>query len=107
MSAVGTARLFVRIGSAADGTSIQTSGATLVATFANDGIEAVLLGGGDDEIVLRDGTISVAAIDAAAGSDTLAYTDPRGGWGLGRPASRSTSATARRQVWLASTASRT
>jgi Ca2+-binding RTX toxin-like protein len=81
MSAVGTARLFVRIGSAADGTAIQTSGATLVATFANDGIEAVLLGGGDDEIVLRDGTISVAAIDAAAGSDTLAYTDPRGGWG--------------------------
>ena len=81
MSAVGTARLFVRIGSAADGTAIATTGSTLAATFANDGIEAVLLGGGDDEIVLRNGTTSVAAIDAAAGTDTLAYTDLRGGWG--------------------------
>ena len=81
MSAVGTARLFVRIGSAADGTAIATTGSTLAATFANDGIEAVLLGGGDDEVVLRNGTTSVAAIDAAAGTDTLAYTDLRGGWG--------------------------
>ena len=38
MSAVGTARLFVRIGSAADGTAIATTGSTLAATFANDGI---------------------------------------------------------------------
>ena len=81
MSAVGTGRLFARIGSAADGTAIATAGSTLVATFANDGIEAVLLGGGDDEVVLRDGTTSVADIDAAAGSDTLAYTDLRGAWG--------------------------
>ena len=69
----------VRVGSALEGT-IVTGAAGTSTSFANDALEAMVLGAGSDSVVIRDASATTARIDAGVGVNTLSYVDPTAAW---------------------------
>jgi Ca2+-binding RTX toxin-like protein len=50
------------------------------AVFLTDKIETVLLGSGADTLVIKDGSSTIASVDAGSGTDLLTYQGGTSGW---------------------------
>ena len=75
-----SAGFVVRVGDAAEGTTLSSVSPAVTVTYANGALERVLLGDGVNRVTLRPNTATTARFEAGMGSDTVAYTDRDGGW---------------------------